>query len=779
MDNYSKLEQDIEKIIKSLKGICSQQGLGNASGEEKVITTVFLYKFLNDKFMYNITSFSNEIGMDIKDIFENKKNSLDAFYDAYSDSVAFEYEDTIEYLIQFASHENFYKKFDQALESISINHRNKNFNLISTDGSTRPLFEKISGEVEESSRDNFAKAIFSDITQKKIDFSFAFENGSFDFYSRIFEYLIKDYNIVTGKYGEYFTPQSVSNIIAKILRGISKDILTCEIYDPCAGSGSLALHLTNAFGNDNNVSRALLYTQDISQKSSRFLRLNMILNGITDSLHNAIQGDTLLHPAHYNIEKNSQSGLKKFDFIVSNPPFYLDFSSTRDTISNIWEEYLDADGDKRFFAGIPTIPDKDKDSMPIYLCFIQHIIFSLKKGGRAAIVVPSSFLTKSKGIEKKIREYMVEKKLIKGVITMPAKIFTNTGTSVSVLFIGKYTNESEKVKFIDATGYGYKVVENGKQHILLSKNDQEEIIKMFLTDELVEKKVAIVDYGRIEKNDFRFSPTSYFDYNFKFEQYTEKQLENKVVDLLGKARFFYSDEIKNLLKETFNYWFIQFDFPHNGKPYHSSGGKMVYSEVLDLDIPEGWEVKPILEVCSVVDCLHSKKPDYVFENEECYLLSLENLTPEGKFNLDKKYYISQKDYEIWSKKIEIQEGDFLITNSGRIGCFGVVPSWVKCAIGRNLTAIRANNISYKYFKQYLESPYIDKYLSSNLDEGAFFKSFNVKSIKKINVLVPPKDIIDKYLEICGDIIDVDINGFDDERIKNVLKNSFLKLVTGK
>ena len=351
MANYEKLERDIESIISSLKGICTQIGVANTGGEERVITTVFLYKFLNDKFMYNLKQFSEETKIDYKDILENKNNELDAFYDAYTGSVAFEYKDTIEYLIDFASKEGFYKMFDAALENISNNPRNVSFNLETADGTKKPLFEGISKEAEESSRDNFAKSIFSELSRTKFDFSVAFENGSFDFYSRIFEYLIKDYNVASGRYAEYFTPQSVSEIIAKILVGMSNTVTASEIYDPSAGSGSLILHLANELGKDKNISRAIVYTQDISQKSSRFLRINLLLNNLTDSLHNAIQGDTLVRPAHFAKEGDPQSGLKKFDYVVANPPFKLDFSSTRDIIDNLWGEYKDINGEKRFFAG--------------------------------------------------------------------------------------------------------------------------------------------------------------------------------------------------------------------------------------------------------------------------------------------------------------------------------------------------------------------------------------------------------------------------------------------
>ena len=208
-----------------------------------------------------------------------------------------------------------------------------------------------------------------------------------------------------------------------------------EIYDPSAGSGSLVLHLAHELGNGKFGNKARVYTQDISQKSSRFLRINMLLNGLKESLENIIEGDTLTSPAHYKVKDDETSGLKQFDFITSNPPFKTDFSSSRDKIENDWKNT------QRFFAGVPNIPNKDKDKMAIYLCFIQHILYSLKDGGKAAIVVPTGFITAKSGIERKIREKIIDNKWLRGVISMPSNIFANTGTNVSVLFIDK-TNSS-------------------------------------------------------------------------------------------------------------------------------------------------------------------------------------------------------------------------------------------------------------------------------------------------------------------------------------------------
>ena len=122
-----------------------------------------------------------------------------------------------------------------------------------------------------------------------------------------------------------------------------------------------------------------IYSQDISQKSSSFLRLNLILNNLVHSIPNAIQGNTIKDPYHKENNK-----IKLFDFIVSNPPFKTDFSNYRNDLET-------KENRSRFFAGIPKIPPKDKKKMEIFLLFIQHIISSLSKNGKAAIVVPSGF----------------------------------------------------------------------------------------------------------------------------------------------------------------------------------------------------------------------------------------------------------------------------------------------------------------------------------------------------------------------------------------------------
>lgn len=515
------MENKIKEIIDDLKGLCSQNGLSNQASEERIITSVFLYKFLNDKFMYHLSQFAEEVEISVEDILKNENDELSAFYDSNATEVSFGYEDTIQALVNHVSQPDFYKQFDDALVRISNSVRNENFSVETADGSRKLLFEPICDEVESSARNNFAKAIFGIIAQDKFDFSGAFQ-GNFDFYSAIFEYLIKDYNVASGTYAEYFTPQAISSIIAKCLVGMSDKMEAAEIYDPSAGSGSLVLHLAHELGQEGGMNRAIVYTQDISNKSTRFLRLNMMLNSMTESLGNIIQGDTLLKPAHYNVEHEASSGLKKFDYITSNPPFKMDFSSTRDNIEKEWE---DTD---RFFAGIPKIPNKKKESMGIYLLFIQHIIYSLKADGKAAVVVPTGFLTAQSGIEKTIRQKLIDEKMLKGVISMPSNIFANTGTNVSIIFIDK-ANDDGEVILVDASKLGAKVKDGKNQRTVLSNEEVTKIENTFINQDVIEDFSVKVTYEQVAEKNYSFSAGQYFEVKIEYIEISQEEFKNRML----------------------------------------------------------------------------------------------------------------------------------------------------------------------------------------------------------------------------------------------------------
>ena len=553
MANFVELESKIKSMISSLQGLCNQRGLTNTANEEIVVTSVFLYKFLNDKFIANMKKF-------VKDVYDNSlsgeklnekvieiskdEDVMDAFYDTYPQDVAFKYEDTINYLVGYLQDDDFYKKFDDTLVRVSNYKQNESFSVNGADGSKKPLFEPISDCVT-SKKNAFIQDIFSYITIDKFDFSDSL-GENYDFFSTIFEYLISNYNKDSGDYAEYFTPQALSKAIAQILVGMSpiKDTIY-DIYDPSAGSGSLVLHLANELGDGKFGNKARVYTQDVSQKSTRFLRINMLLNGLKESLNNIIEGDTLETPAHYKKKDDNTSGLKTFDYITSNPPFKTDFSSTRNRIESLWSST------DRFFAGVPNIPpsagkvdengNKVKIKMSIYLCFIQHILYSLKEEGKAAIVVPTGFLTAKNGIEKTIREKLVEKRWLKGVVSMPSNIFANTGTNVSVIFIDK-SNKSDDAILIDASNMGTKVKVGQNQKTVLSEDELNKIVNYFIQRKEEENFSVLVSFDKISKKGISFAAGQFFEVKIKYIELTQEEFEKKIDD--------YDSDLKKLFKKS-------------------------------------------------------------------------------------------------------------------------------------------------------------------------------------------------------------------------------------
>lgn len=756
MDNNIILQT--KQMIDNLKAVCTNFGLGNASSEYKIITEVFLYKFLNDKFLAESKmaekSFENKTSAEIeKTLSKMTEDEYEMFLLGFRADVAtLKKEHLISYLFNRQNTENFHKLFDDTLVDIA-NHNIDVFSVNTGGQSKMRLFSGISQYViEAEKKDDFCKAIISKIASHS--FEKVFEQ-KYDFFAQIFEYLIKDYNKDFGKYAEYYTPHSIATIIAKIM--VPEGAQNVTVYDPAAGTGTLVLALAHQIGENN----CTIFTQDISQKSNEFLRLNLILNNLVHSLPNVVHDDTLLHPYH----KNSKGDrLAQFDYIVSNPPFNTDFSDSRN-------ELADEKHKKRFFAGVPNIPEKDKNSMQTYLMFLQHIIFSLKDGGKAGVVVPTPFLTKGKGIDAKIRKKLIDDHMLRAVVTMPNNIFSTTGTNVSILFIEKKDN-CDDIIFVEASKLGSKSNEvERNQKTVLSADELTKITNTVINKIEENDFSVLVKNERVKKNDYRLSPITYFKHELNFIPITQEELKSKFYDNLKNIRLFFSKELEILLQTVFNHWFVQFEFPYNDGTYKSCGGKFEFNEQLGVDIPKGWQTKNIQILCDVIDCLHSKKPSNCFENDNFYLLQLDNITEDGRIDVSNKYYISKEDYSIWSDKIEIKEGDFVITNAGRAGAVGTVPKGVKCAIGRNMTAIHPHSISSYYLRQFLYSPYMQKFVASNLDEGSFFKSLNVKSIRKIEVLVPSDDILKKYLELTGSLSEMLINGVASAKEIDIIKNT--------
>lgn len=523
--------EQTKQLIDDLKSICAAYGLGNDGNEFKIITQIFLYKFMNDKFVFEI----KETDKKLKEA-SNWEEEIKSYSDDDYEMLLFKINPNsaklqrihyISYLFMNQNNSNFAKLFDDTLREISIMNADI-FSVKTESGAKIKLFDELSNFITDSTkRDDFFKAIIN----KLVNFSFEkmfFQK--FDFFSTIFEYLIKDYNKDGGgKYAEYYTPHAVAKIMAAILVNESVYNVTC--YDPSAGSGSLLMNIAHAIGEEN----CSIYSQDISQKSSGMLRLNLILNNLVHSIPNIIQGNTLTNPYH-----KEKDDLMKFDYIVSNPPFKLDFSNDINKLDT-------KENSQRFFAGIPNVPAKDKDKMAIYLLFIQHIIYSLSNKGKAAIVVPTGFITAQSGIEKKIREKLIDEKLLRGVVSMPSNIFATTGTNVSVLFLDK-DNKSDKVILMDASKLGTTVKEGKNQKTLLSKDEEDLIINTF--NQLITKEdfSIVLSYKQISEKNYSFSAGQYFDVKIEYTDITHEEFEVKMNNFKSNLSKMF-DESKKLEEE--------------------------------------------------------------------------------------------------------------------------------------------------------------------------------------------------------------------------------------
>lgn len=524
--------QDFEKhtrqLIDSLKNICAAYGLGNDGNEFKIITQVFLYKFLNDKFAFE----AKKIKPVLADS-ESWEQAISALsgdememvqYQMGPDTARLKPEHFIAHLFSRQNAPEFAKLFDDTLRDIAIS--NNDIFAVKTDGGAKvTLFDRVSEYISDvGRRDAFCRAIIN----KLVEFSFErIFTQKFDFYATIFEYLIKDYNSNSGgKYAEYYTPHAVARIMAAILVPQDRQgkVQNVSCYDPSAGSGTLLMNVAHAIGE----TRCSIYTQDISQKSSNLLRLNLILNNLVHSIPNIIQGNTLLHPYH-----RDGKALKRFDYIVSNPPFKMDFSDFRNDLET--KENKD-----RFFAGVPKVPAKAKEKMAIYQLFLQHIVHSLKPGGKAAVVVPTGFITTQSGIDRKIREHLVDNRMLAGVVSMPSNIFATTGTNVSILFI----DDSNKngVVLIDASNLGTKVKDGKNQKTLLSEEEENRIIATFNAKEAVEEFSVVVSYDDIAAKNYSLSAGQYFEVRVEYVDLAPEQFATKMQG--------FTDNLDRLFKES-------------------------------------------------------------------------------------------------------------------------------------------------------------------------------------------------------------------------------------
>lgn len=317
-----------------------------------------------------------------------------------------------------------------------------------------------------------------------------FQSNDIDAFGDAYEYLISNYASNAGKSGgEFFTPQTVSKLLARLVMDGNKSIN--KVYDLTCGSGSLLLQMKKQF--EDHIIEDGFYGQEINMTNFNLARMNMFLHNVNYNNFSIKRGDTLLNPLH-NEEK-------PFDAIVSNPPYSIKWVGDADpTLIN----------DERFAPAGKLAPKSYAD-----FAFIMHALSYLSSKGRAAIVCfPGIFYRK--GAERTIRKYLIDNNFIDCVIQLPENLFFGTSIATCILVMSKNKTEN-KVLFIDASKEFKKETNNN----ILEETNIDAIVEEFRNRTDVEYFSRYVDISEIEEN----------DYNLSVSTYVEKEDTREIIDI--------------------------------------------------------------------------------------------------------------------------------------------------------------------------------------------------------------------------------------------------------
>lgn len=340
-----------------------------------------------------------------------------------------------------------------------------------------------------------------------------FENNEIDAFGDAYEYLISNYASNAGKSGgEFFTPQTVSKLLAKLVMFEKTNIN--KVYDPTCGSGSLLLQMKKQF--DDNIIKDGFFGQEINITNFNLARMNMFLHNINYNNFSIKRGDTLLEPQHKDD--------KPFDAIVSNPPYSIKWVGDADpTLIN----------DPRFAPAGRLAPKTKAD-----FAFIMHALSYLSSTGRAAIVCfPGIFYRK--GAEQTIRKYLVENNFIDAIIQLPDNLFFGTSIATCILVMSKNKQEN-KVLFIDASAEFKKETNNN----ILTNQNIEKIIEGFKERKDTAYFSRYVDAAEIKENDYNLSVSTYVLKKDTREKIDIKTLNKEIHETVLKI-----DELRRSIDE--------------------------------------------------------------------------------------------------------------------------------------------------------------------------------------------------------------------------------------
>lgn len=481
---------------------------------KQFILGILFYRFISENLTEKINKDEHEAGDETFNYAEIKDSEADDFKEDMIDTKGF-------FILPSQLFENVIKN--------ARNNENLNIDLAN-------IFQAIESSAQGSTSEEDFKGLFDDIdtrsnrlggtveekNKKLVDIlegineiNFGnFADNSIDAFGDAYEYLISNYASNAGKSGgEFFTPQTVSKLLARIvMEGKTK---INKVYDPTCGSGSLLLQMKKQF--DEKIIENGFFGQEINMTNYNLARMNMFLHNINFNKFKIRRGDTLLKP------DGDIKSEKPFDAIVSNPPYSIKWKGDSDpTLIN----------DDRFSPAGRLAPKSYAD-----YAFILHSLNYLSAQGTAAIVCfPGIFYRK--GAEQTIRKYLIDNNFIECIIQLPENLFFGTSIATCILVMSKHKVDN-RVFFIDASKEFKKETNNN----ILSEENIENIVKVYKDKSDKEYFSRNVDKDEIIENDYNLSVSTYIAKEDTREKINIKELNNDIDETVLKI---------NKLRESIN-----------------------------------------------------------------------------------------------------------------------------------------------------------------------------------------------------------------------------------
>lgn len=511
-DQKKQLEQQLWNIANTLRGKM------NADEFRDYILGFIFYKYLSEK----MEIFANEIlkqdKVKFRDIISGKKNSQE-----FIDAIREEALEKLGYFLKpdelftevakrgMGSNADDVEAFDESKTNFILEDLQKiltNIQLSTMGTDSEEDFDNLFEDMDLNSTKlgktpDARNAIIAKVLTHLDKIDFKLEHTELDVLGDAYEYLIGQFASGAGKKaGEFYTPQEVSKILAKIVTTGKHKLKS--VYDPTCGSGSLLLRVAREVQDVSNY-----YGQEMNRTTYNLARMNMILHGVHYRKFDIKQEDTLERPQHID---------KQFEAIVANPPFSAQWSANPLFTS-----------DDRFSQYGKLAPTSKAD-----FAFVQHMIYHLADNGIMAVVLPHGVLFRG-AAELHIRKYLIENKnYLDAVIGLPANIFYGTSIPTCILVFKKCRENPDDILFIDASNDFEKV----KNQNVLRDQHIDKIIDTYRNRKPIEKYSYVAPLKEVSENEYNLNIPRYVD---TFEQEEEidihevmrgiKELEAKRADL--------------------------------------------------------------------------------------------------------------------------------------------------------------------------------------------------------------------------------------------------------